>query len=182
MHFLRHFALQWALHCRFCCCDMEETYRYELCASVFLLQRLPRLLFAILFAAPKKELIFAVFRAGLPGWFILFCTGSRGNVVFGQSGGNLCFDNFKSYSGSSKMQSCHDLSGIRDFSTGSGSRYLLYGILSDIRNAGKMLGKRAGNFSRLPWPLYLGLFLAFSIPETLFHKKETVSNGKGLYG
>ena len=29
---------------------------------------------------------------------------------------------------------------------GSGSRYLLYGILSDIRNAGKMLGKRAGNF------------------------------------
>lgn len=34
--------------------------------------------FAILFAAPKKELIFAVFQAGLPGWFILFCTGSRG--------------------------------------------------------------------------------------------------------
>ena len=69
-----------------------------------------------------------------------------GECGFGQSGGNLCFDNFKSYSGSSKMQSCHDLSGIRDFSTGSGSRYLLYGILSDIRNAGKMLGKRAGNF------------------------------------
>ena len=91
--------------------------------------------FAILFAAPKKELVFC----GVSVQAV-------GECGFGQSGGNLCFDNFKSYSGSSKMQSCHDLSGIRDFPTGSGSRYLLYGILSDIRNAGKMLGKRAGNF------------------------------------
>ena len=33
--------------------------------------------FAILFAAPKKELIFCGISGG-PGWFILFCTGSRG--------------------------------------------------------------------------------------------------------
>jgi DNA helicase-2/ATP-dependent DNA helicase PcrA len=83
-------------------------------------------------------------RAFLAGLF--YFVQAVGECGFGQSGGNLCFDNFKSYSGSSKMQSCHDLSGIRDFPTGSGSRYLLYGILSDIRNAGKMLGKRAGNF------------------------------------
>ena len=92
--------------------------------------------FAILFAAPKKACLAGLF------YFVQ----AVGECGFGQSGGNLCFDNFKSYSGSSKMQSCHDLSGIRDFPTGSGSRYLLYGILSDIRNAGKMLGKRAGNF------------------------------------
>ena len=83
-------------------------------------------------------------RACLAGLF--YFVQAVGECGFGQSGGNLCFDNFKSYSGSSKMQSCHDLSGIWDFPTGSGSRYLLYGILSDIRNAGKMLGKRAGNF------------------------------------
>lgn len=100
--------------------------------------------FAILFAAPKKELVFCGVSGGL-AWLVYFVQ-AVGECGFGQSGGNLCFDNFKSYSGSSKMQSCHDLSGIRDFSTGSGSRYLLYGILSDIRNAGKMLGKRAGNF------------------------------------
>ena len=34
--------------------------------------------FAILFAAPKKELVFWAYQEGLPGWFILFCTGSRG--------------------------------------------------------------------------------------------------------
>ena len=102
--------------------------------------------FAILFAAPKKELVFCGVSGGL-AWLVYFILYRQsGECGFGQSGGNLCFDNFKSYSGSSKMQSCHDLSGIRDFSTGSGSRYLLYGILSDIRNAGKMLGKRAESF------------------------------------
>ena len=34
--------------------------------------------FAILFAAPKKELIFCGISGGLACWFILFCTGSRG--------------------------------------------------------------------------------------------------------
>ena len=72
-------------------------------------------------------------------------------------------------SGSSKMQSCHDLSGIWDFPTGSGERYLLYGILSDIRNAGKMLGKRAGNFE-IALAIVFGIIFGFSIPETLFHK------------
>ena len=108
----------------------------------FFIAAIATVTFAILFAAPKKELVFCGVSGGL-AWLVYFILYRQtGNVVFG----NLCFDNFKSYSGSSKMQSCHDLSGIRDFPTGSGSRYLLYGILSDIRNAGKMLGKRAGNF------------------------------------
>lgn len=102
--------------------------------------------FAILFAAPKKELVFCGVSGGL-AWLVYFILYRQsGNVVLGSLVATFVLTIFKSYSGSSKMQSCHDLSGIRDFSTGSGSRYLLYGILSDIRNAGKMLGKRAGNF------------------------------------
>ena len=74
--------------------------------------------FAILFAAPKKELVFCGVSGGL-AWLVYFILYRQsGNVVLG--------------------------SLVATF--GSGSRYLLYGILSDIRNAGKMLGKRAGNF------------------------------------
>ena len=145
MHFLRHFALQWALHCRFCCCDMEEIYRYELCASVFYCSGCHGYFCHFVCGTEKGTgFLWRIRRACLAGLF--YFVQAVGKCGFWQPGGNLCFDNFKSYSGSSKMQSCHDLSGIRDFSTGSGSRYLLYGILSDIRNAGKMLGKRAGNF------------------------------------
>ena len=123
----------------------------------FFIAAIATVTFAILFASYPKisstvvcgtekgtGFLWRIRRACLAGLF--YFVQAVGECGFGQSGGNLCFDNFKSYSGSSKMQSCHDLSGIRDFSTGSGSRYLLYGILSDIRNAGKMLGKRAGNF------------------------------------
>ena len=105
----------------------------------FFIAAIATVTFAILFAAPKKELVFCGVSGGL-AWLVYFILYRQsGNVVLGSLVATFVLT-------SSKMQSCHDLSGIRDFPTGSGSRYLLYGILSDIRNAGKMLGKRAGNF------------------------------------
>lgn len=44
----------------------------------FFIAAIATVTFAILFAAPKKELVFCGVSGGLPGWFILFCTGSRG--------------------------------------------------------------------------------------------------------
>lgn len=71
-----------ALHCRFCCCDMEETYRYELCASVFI-AAVATVTFAILFAAPKKELVFCGVSGGL-AWLVYFILYRQsGNVVLG---------------------------------------------------------------------------------------------------
>ena len=107
----------------------------------FFIAAIATVTFAILFAAPKKELVFCGVSGGL-AWLVYFILYRQsGNVVLGSLVATFVLTIL-----SSKMQSCHDLSGIWDFPTGSGSRYLLYGILSDIRNAGKMLGKRAGNF------------------------------------
>ena len=44
----------------------------------FFIAAIATVTFAILFAAPKKELVFCGVSGGLAWLFILFCTGSRG--------------------------------------------------------------------------------------------------------
>ena len=97
--------------------------------------------FAILFAAPKKELVFCGVSGGL-AWLVYFILYRQsGNVVLGSLVATFVLTILSRILAVAR---CNPATIY--FPTGSGSRYLLYGILSDIRNAGKMLGKRAGNF------------------------------------
>lgn len=108
-------------------------------------------------------------RACLAGLF--YFVQAVGECGFGQSGGNLCFDNFKSYSGSSKMQSCHDLSGIRDFPLvpGAGIYYTAYYLISGM--PAKCSAKGLETFE-IALAIVFGIIFGFSIPETLFHKRK----------
>ena len=99
----------------------------------FFIAAIATVTFAILFAAPKKELVFCGVSGGL-AWLVYFILYRQSqNVVLGSLVATFVLTILSRILAVAR---CNP----------AGSRYLLYGILSDIRNAGKMLGKRAGNF------------------------------------
>lgn len=123
--------------------------------------------FAILFAAPKKELVFCGVSGGL-AWLVYFILYRQsGNVVLGSLVATFVLTILSRILAVARCNpaTIYLVSGIFPLVPGAGIYYTAYYLISG------MPAKGLETFE-IALAIVFGIIFGFSIPETLFHKRK----------
>lgn len=135
----------------------------------FFIAAIATVTFAILFAAPKKELVFCGVSGGL-AWLVYFILYRQsGNVVLGSLVATFVLTILSRILAVARCNpaTIYLVSGIFPLVPGAGIYYTAYYLISGMPAKCSAKGLK---LLRLPWPLYLGLFLASRFRKHCFIK------------
>jgi|UniRef100_UPI0040290A98 uncharacterized membrane protein YjjB (DUF3815 family) len=127
--------------------------------------------FAILFAAPKKELVFCGVSGGL-AWLVYFILYRQsGNVVLGSLVATFVLTILSRILAVARCNpaTIYLVSGIFPLVPGAGIYYTAYYLISGM--PAKCSAKGLETFE-IALAIVFGIIFGFSIPEALFHKRK----------
>lgn len=127
--------------------------------------------FAILFSAPKRELVFCGI-SGAISWIVYYMlTAKGGNIVFASLVATFLLTVFSRTIAVLRQNpaTTYLLSGIFPLVPGSGIYYTAYYLLGGESN---LAGAKGIETFEIALAIVFGIILGFAIPEALFHKME----------
>lgn len=137
----------------------------------FFIAAIATVTFAILFAAPKKELVFCGVSGGF-AWLVYFILYRQsGNVVLGSLVATFVLTILSRILAVARCNpaTIYLVSGIFPLVPGAGIYYTAYYLISGM--PAKCSAKGLETFE-IALAIVFGIIFGFSIPETLFHKRK----------